>query len=140
MIDFIANEDDICDILRDPFSGVISDSTYPTGGRLHPRVYGTYARLLERYVREKRVLTLEQAVKKVTSQAADLFGFAQKGRLAAGCDADINIFDLARVHEAGTYLDPEQLAQGMDYVLVNGTAAIADGKFTGAAAGSVLRR
>lgn len=139
MIDFIAHEDDICDILRDTFSGVISDSTYPTGGRLHPRVYGTYARLLERYVREKCVLTLEQAVKKVTSQAADLFGFAQKGRLAAGCDADINIFDLARVHEAGTYLDPEQLAQGMDYVLVNGTATIADGKFTGAAAGSVLR-
>ena len=140
MIDFIANEDDICDILRDPFSGVISDSTYPTGGRLHPRVYGTYARLLERYVREKQVLTLPQAVRKVTSQAADLFGFVRKGRLIPGCDADICVFDLARVHEAGSYLDPEQLAQGMDEVIVGGVRAIRAGQFTGETGGTVLRK
>lgn len=139
MIDFIADEEDICDILRDAESCVISDSTYPSGGRLHPRVYGTYARLFERYVREKHVLTPEQAVKKVTSQPADLFGFSNKGRLAVGCDADVNIFDLARVHEAGTYLDPEQLAQGMDYVLVGGVPAIAEGKFTEVFSGGVLR-
>lgn len=140
MIDFIAHEDDICDILRDSHSCVISDSTYPSGGRLHPRVYGTYARLLERFVREKQVLTLPQAVQKITSRPADLFGFTQKGRLAVGCDADINIFDLANIHETASYLDPEQLAQGMDYVLVNGVPAIADGKFTDAFSGSVLRR
>lgn len=71
MIDYISDEEDVKDILRAPFSGVISDATYPSGGRVHPRVYGTFARLIEKYVVQERVLTLEQAVHKVTGHAAD---------------------------------------------------------------------
>ena len=113
MIDFIAAESDIEAALRSPFVSVISDSTYPTTGLLHPRVYGTYARLLERYVRERRVLTLEQAVERVTSRPAALFGLRDRGVLAAGRSADLCVFDPARVHEAGTYADPARFAEGM---------------------------
>ena len=84
MIDYISDEEDVKDILRTPFSGVISDATYPSGGRVHPRVYGTFARLIEKYVVQERVLTLEQAVHKVTGHAADRFGFEKKGVIAAG--------------------------------------------------------
>ena len=98
MIDFIAAEDDICDILRDAHSCVISDSTYPTTGMLHPRVYGTYTTLLEHFVREKQVLSLEAAVHKVTGRPAAVMGLRTKGVLAQGMDADINIFDPAHPH------------------------------------------
>ena len=138
MIDFIAAESDIESALRSPFVSVISDSTYPTTKLLHPRVYGTYARLLERCVRERRVLTLEQAVERVTSRPAALFGLRDRGVLAAGRSADLCVFDPARVHEAGTYADPARFAEGMEYVFVNGVPAIAAGEFTGSAAGKIL--
>lgn len=137
MIDFIAHEDDIADILRAPFSGVISDATYPAG-LLHPRVYGTYPRLLETYVAQRGVLTLPQAVHKITRQAADRFGLTKKGRIEAGADADLCLFSLEHIHETGTWADPEQLAQGMDYVFVNGVPAVAEGRFTGARSGKAL--
>ena len=137
MIDFIASEEDIEAILRAPFSGVISDSTYP-GGLLHPRVYGTYPRLLERYVRERRVLPIETAVYKITRRAADRFGLTRKGRIEVGADADLCLFRLEDIHETGTWQQPEQLARGMDWVFVNGTPAIAEGSFTDAASGRML--
>lgn len=137
MIDFIAHEDDIADILRFPFSGVISDSTYPAG-LLHPRVYGTYPRLLETYVVRKQVMTLPEAVHKITRRAADRFGLAKKGRIEAGADADLCLFALENIHEKGTWTRPEQLAAGMDYVFVNGVPAMAEGRFTGARNGKAL--
>lgn len=137
MIDFIAHEEDIADILRAPFSGVISDSTYPVG-LLHPRVYGTYPRLLETYVARKGVLTLPQAVHKITRQAADRFGLSQKGRIEPGADADLCLFALDNIHEKGTWAQPEQLAEGMDYVFVAGVPAIAEGRFTGERNGTAL--
>ena len=87
MIDFIADEDDICDILRDAYSCVISDSTYPTTGMFHPRVYGTYTTLLEHFVREKRALSIESAVHKCTGRAAKVMGLKTKGILSSveGC-------------------------------------------------------
>ena len=137
MIDFIASEEDIEAILRAPFSGVISDATYP-GGLLHPRVFGTYPRLLETYVRNRAVLPIEAAVHKITRRAADRFGLSQKGRIEAGADADLCLFDLDRVHETGTWASPEQLAQGMDWVFVNGVPAIAEGRFSGECGGRIL--
>lgn len=137
MIDFIAHEDDIADILRTPFSGVISDSTYPAG-LLHPRVYGTYPRLLETYVAKKQVLTLSEAVHKITRRAADRFGLSKKGRIEAGADADLCLFTLEHIHETGTWDQPEHLAEGMDYVFVGGVPAIAEGRFTGARNGKAL--
>ena len=140
MIDFIAAEDDICDILRDAHSCVISDSTYPTTGMLHPRVYGTYTTLLEHFVREKQVLSLEAAVHKVTGRPAAVMGLRTKGVLAQGLDADINIFDPAQIHTRATYQDPAQFSDGLDTVFVSGQPAILHGALTGRKDGTVLTR
>ena len=140
MIDFIAAEDDICDILRDAHSCVISDSTYPTTGMLHPRVYGTYTTLLEHFVREKQALSIESAVHKCTGRAAKIMGLKTKGILAPGMDADLNIFDLSAVHTCATCSDPAQFSAGMDTVFVAGRPAILNGAFTGSMAGTVLTR
>lgn len=140
MIDFIAAEDDIAEILRAPFSGVISDATYPTAGLLHPRVYGAFSRLLETYVRERSVLSLPEAVHKLTRLPADRFGFERKGRIALGADADLCLFSLEHIHETATWQAPAQLAQGMDYVFVGGVPAIAEGAFTDHFGGQCLTR
>ncbi|MBD5169476.1 MAG: amidohydrolase family protein [Oscillibacter sp.] len=137
MIDFIADETDIEDILRAPFSGVISDATYPAG-LAHPRVYGAFPRLLEVYVKERGVLTLPEAVHKLTRQPAERFQLTGKGRIEVGADGDLCLFDPARIHETGTWRVPDQLAQGMDWVFVNGIPAIADGVFTGSASGRFI--
>lgn len=130
MIDFITDEADIEEILRAPFSGVISDATYPAG-LAHPRVYGAFPRLLEVYVKERGVLALPEAVRKITRQPAERFRLAGKGRLEPGADADLCLFDLERVHEAGTWREPDRLALGMDWVFVDGVPAIAEGAFVG---------
>ena len=118
MIDYISDEEDVKDILRAPFSGVISDATYPSGGRVHPRVYGTFARLIEKYVMQEHVLTLEQAVHKVTGHAADL-------------DADLLLFSPENVREHGTYARPNLPATGFDEVFVLGERVIENGVYRG---------
>ena len=136
MIDFITDEEDISDILRAPFSGVISDATYPDG-LAHPRVCGAFPRLLERYVK-RRVLSLPEAVHKITRQPAERFQLAGKGRIESGADGDLCLFDPEKIHETGTWRVPDQLALGMDWVFVNGIPAIAGGTFTGRAGGMLL--
>ena len=140
MIDFITCEQDIAGILQSDAANVISDSTYPTQGRPHPRLYGTFARVLEKYVRQERVLTLPQAVAKMSALPAQALGLPGKGRLAVGYDADINVFDPAQIRENATYDAPARPASGMDYTFVNGTAAIWQGALTGRVAGRILRR
>ena len=138
MIDYISDEEDVKDILRAPFSGVISDATYPSGGRVHPRVYGTFARLIEKYVVQERVLTLEQAVHKVTGHAADRFGFEKKGVIAAGMDADLLLFSPENIHEQGTYVRPNLPATGFDEVFVLGERVIENGVYRGGSSGEML--
>ena len=92
MVDFMASEEDIVTILQSPLSNVISDATYPTEGLLHPRVYGTFVHILEHFVRERGVLTVEQAIHKMTQKPAEVLHLPGKGVLAAGMDADINVF------------------------------------------------
>lgn len=140
MVDFMASEEDIVTILQSPLSNVISDSTYPTDGMLHPRVYGTFVHLLEHFVKERGVLTAEQAVHKITQKPAQVLRLAGKGVLAPGMDADINVFALEKLHQPGTYENPCVLAQGMDYVLVDGAVAVEKGKYTGVKAGRILKR
>lgn len=140
MIDFITAEEDIGEILRTPFSSVISDAIYPSAGLLHPRVYGMTAHLIEHFVRERHLLTLPESVRKLTRLPADRFGLKRKGRIEAGADADLLVFDPDAVHEVGTYADPTQYSAGMDWVFVNGVPAISDGAFTGAANGKILGR
>ena len=107
---------------------------------LHPRVYGTFTTLLEHFVREKQVLSVEAAVQKCTGRPAAVMGLHKKGVLAPGMDADVNVFDLARIHTNATYRQPAQVSSGMDAVLVNGKPAILDGDLTGITNGTVLRR
>ena len=138
MIDFITCDEDIERILRAPFASVISDSLYPTEGLPHPRVYGTFTRILETFVRERHVLTLPEAVQRMTALPAQALHLQGKGRIAAGMDADVNVFDLAAVHERATWEQPAQESEGMDTVFVGGAPAILHGAFTGAANGQVL--
>ena len=137
--DFIAAEEDIEAILRAPFSVPISDATYPVEGLCHPRVYGSAARFLAHYVCERGILTLPQAVHKLTMQSADRLGLSRKGRIAVGADADLCLFSLENIRENGTYTAPRQLASGVDAVFVAGVPEIMDGQFTGETRGRVLR-
>lgn len=139
MIDRINCEDDICQILRDPFASVISDATYPIKGLPHPRVYGTYARLFERYVCKENVLSLQEAVRRVTALPAESMRIANKGRLQVGMDADICIFRPEDLREHASFLEPRRLSGGMHYVFVSGKPAIAQGQFAHTRHGSILR-
>ena len=135
-------EDDIGRILRHPFVAIASDSSLNVMGEgvPHPRGYGNNARALGRYVRERKVITLEEAIRKMTSLPADHFGFRDRGRLAAGQAADIVIFDAARVIDRASYEQPHQYAAGVSTVLVNGVPVVTAGAQTAARPGRVLRR
>lgn len=138
MIDYISDEEDVRDILRAPFSGVISDATYPSGGRVHPRVYGTFARLIEKYVVREKVLTLEQAVHKVTGQAAERFALTGKGKIEADADADLLLFSPENIRENGTYAQPDVCASGFDEVFVLGQHVIENGGYREGKSGEML--
>ena len=140
MIDRINSEEDICTILRDPYSAVISDATYPTQGLPHPRVYGSYPRLFQRFVLEQGVLTLEEAVRKCTALPAKAMGLGTKGLLKVGMDADIVVFRPEDLRENSTFADPRRLSTGMEYVFVSGEAAIWQGQRTQITAAKVLSR
>ena len=140
MIDFMASEEDISAILRSPLSCLISDATYPMEGMPHPRVYGSCTRLLQHFVREKGVLTLEEGIHKLTQAPAQALRLDGKGVIAVGADADLCVFDPAALRERGTYQQPCQTAEGMTAVLVAGQRAVADGQLTGVKAGAVIRR
>ena len=140
MIDRLTHEDDIATIYKEPFSYVISDATYPESGMPHPRVYGTFAHILERFVKERKLLTLPDAIKKMTRMPADRYLLINKGRIEPGADADILVFDPDRVHERATFENPAQCAAGIDTVMVNGAIAVRDGVPTGKTNGTVSER
>ena len=108
-------------------------------GSPHPRSFGSHTRLLSEYVRERHVFTLEEAVRKMTSLPADRLGLADRGILRQGMKADVVVFDPATVKDMATYEHPAQYSQGIDWVLVNGKAVVANGKPTNALPGQVLR-
>ncbi|HEX9000454.1 MAG TPA: D-aminoacylase [Blastocatellia bacterium] len=134
------NEDDLARILKDPLTMVASDGgvEIPKRGVPHPRSYGTFARVLGLYVREKRVLTLEEAVRKMTSLPAARLGLQDRGLLRPGMKADIAIFDPVRIIDRATFAEPHQYAEGVSYVIVNGAVVLDDGKMTDTRPGQVL--
>ncbi len=134
------NEDDLVRILKDPLTMIASDGgvEIPKRGVPHPRSYGTFARVLGVYVREKHVLTLEDAVRKMTSLPAARLGLQDRGLLRPGMKADISIFDPARVIDRATFADPHQYAEGVNYVIVNGMIVLDNGKMTDNRSGQVL--
>jgi N-acyl-D-aspartate/D-glutamate deacylase len=118
----------------------ISPTGIHAGERLHPRFYGTYPRILGRYVREQALMSLETAVEKMTGKPAERLRLKDRGRVEEGLAADLAIFDPDTIIDQATFDNPHQLSEGMIYVLVNGVSVISDGKHTHARPGGVLRR
>ena len=142
---FGMSEPDVALALQQPWTSVDNDSqgTAPDGilgkEHPHPRAYGTFPRILRKYVREERQLTLEDAIRKFTALPAQRMRLADRGVLKQGMWADVVIFDPASIRDVATFESPNQLAVGMSYVLVNGVPVIAEGKMTDALPGKVVR-
>jgi N-acyl-D-amino-acid deacylase len=137
------SEDNLRRIMRHPLTAIASDGwtlSPDAGGRPHPRSYGTYARVLGRYVREEKVLSLEEAVRKMTSLPASRLGLADRGVIRPSSVADLVLFDPESVADNATFDDPHRFCDGVRAVVVNGTVVVDDGEDTGAVAGQVLRR
>ncbi|PFG74912.1 dihydroorotase [Tepidiforma thermophila] len=138
-IHFIIDEADIETNLRHPRVFIGSDGIPVLKGNPHPRLFGTMPRVLARYVRERGVVPLEEAVRKMTSAPCERFGIAGRGRVAEGWFADLVLFDAATIEDRATYAAPKQEPQGIRMVVVNGQVAYEDGVHTGAGAGRMLR-
>ncbi|MGH7752408.1 MAG: N-acyl-D-amino-acid deacylase family protein, partial [Gemmatimonadales bacterium] len=138
----VLDDGDVERILRHPFTMIASDGrlTQPGEGHPHPRWYGTFPRVLARYVRERRLLSLEDAVRKMTSLPAARLGLRDRGRLAEGMRADVVVFDPGAVADRATFQQPHQYPDGIPYVIVNGVLVVDGGRFTDARAGMILRR
>jgi len=136
---YMSNED-VDTIFRYPNAAVASDGTIIAYGRgqPHPRSYGTNARILADFVRERQILSLEDAVRRMTSLPARTFSFLDRGIIRPGFVADLLIFDPERVTDRASYEDPHQYSDGIDFVIVNGKVAVADGKPTDSRAGRFI--
>ena len=134
------SEPDMEAILADPTTMIASDGEVTVFGRAspHPRSYGTFARILAVYVREKKLLKLEEAVRKMTSFPAQRVGLLDRGLLRPGMKADVVVFDLARIRDRATYEKPHQYPEGVGTVLVNGLPVYEDGTMTGSRPGVIL--
>src|SRR6266542_1350901 len=145
VIFFSMNEPDVQFALEQPWVSIGSDSGSPTpqaranAASTHPRPYGTFPRVLGRYVRDEKLLTLEEAVRKMTSQAADRAQLADRGVLRPGMKADLVVFDPARIRDVATYEDPHHFSEGIIDVIVNGVPVLRDEQMTSALPGRVLR-
>ncbi len=141
---FAMSEDDVALALKQPWVSVCNDSqgTSPEGllgkEHPHPRAYGTFPRILRKYVQEDHLLTLEDAIRKFSALPAAQMRIADRGVLKAGTWADIVIFDPPTIRDLATFEQPNQLSEGMRFVLVNGRAVISEGKMTGALPGKVV--
>jgi N-acyl-D-amino-acid deacylase len=134
-------DEDVERIMRYPNTAFGSDGSIREFGvgKPHPRSYGTNARVLARYVREKNVLTLEDAIRRMTSLPARTFSLKDRGLIKPGMAADVVLFDPAHVEDKATFADPHQYSQGFDVIVVNGKVAVENGKLTEARAGKVVR-
>lgn len=138
-IHFIIDEADIEANLRHAGMMVGSDGIPTLNGKPHPRLFGTFPRLLGEYVRGRGVLTLEDAIARITSISADTFGLKDRGRIVPGYHADVVLFDPDTIADAATYDDPKQLSDGISLVIVNGAVAWSDGAYSGTGSGQMLR-
>jgi N-acyl-D-amino-acid deacylase len=138
------SEDDLVRIMKHPVTMIASDASpgIPTFGKdvPHPRAYGTFARVLGVYVREKGVLTLEDAVRKMSALPAQRMGVVDRGVLRPGLKADLVVFDSTTIKDRATFERPHQYAEGVSAVLVNGQVVLEGGKLTGARGGKTLRK
>ena len=139
MVDFYGLEEHVKALISRPEHNVCTDGLL--GGKPHPRVFGAFPRVLGKYVREEKVIPLEEAVRKMTSRPASVFGIKDRGLLKQGLAADVVVFNPATIADKGTYQEPAQYPDGINHVFVNGRATVLDGKpQTSVLAGKVLRR
>ncbi len=142
---FGMQEDDVALALVQPWVSVNNDSSGASPDGIlgqehpHPRAYGTFPRILRKYVREEHRLSLEDAIRKFSALPAARMRLVDRGVLKRGMWADVVVFDPATIADRSTFSSPNELASGMHWVLVNGVAVIAEGKMTGAKPGKVLR-
>ena len=136
------DEKDVENIMQHPLTMIASDGrlVIPGEGHPHPRWYGTFPRVLGHFVREKKILSLEEAIYKMSLLPAQTIGIKKRGLIKKGVFADITIFDKNTIIDKATFEDPHQYSEGIYYVLVNGSVAIDDGKFQNIKAGVVLRK
>jgi N-acyl-D-amino-acid deacylase len=145
VIFFSMNETDVQTALKQWFVSIGSDSGSPTpaartaGQAVHPRAYGTFPRVMGHYVRDEHLFTLEEAVRKATSQAADRTNLSDRGVLRPGMKADVVVFDESKIRDVSTYEDPHHFSEGVLDVIVNGKPVLQDGTMTNALPGKVLR-
>jgi N-acyl-D-amino-acid deacylase len=145
-VNFAISEEDIATVMRHPLTMIGSDAvgTAPHGklgeDRVHPRSYGTFPRVLGRYVRELGVISEADAIRKMTSMPADRLGLDERGRIAVGQFADIVVYDPARVGDNATFADAHHFSSGIEVVIVNGRIGWRDGARTDTLAGRVLRK
>ncbi len=137
MLLFYGCEEDVREIMKSEYMMLCTDGI--VGGKPHPRVYGSYPRFLGKYVREEKVLSLPQAIRKVTSFPAQRLRLKDRGIIREGMKADITIFNPDTIIDTGTYQNPNQYPIGIQYVLVNGQIAVENGKLSSRRAGKVLR-
>jgi N-acyl-D-amino-acid deacylase len=146
MVNFYGNEDILKTILARPFVGVGADGSAlaPYGplatGKPHPRNYGTFPRVLGKYVREERLLPLEEMIRKLTSMPAAHMGFVRRGQIKVGWAADICVFDPDKIIDKATFKEPAVYPEGVEKVIVNGQIVIDGGEHTGRLPGKVLRK
>ncbi|MGL5614151.1 N-acyl-D-amino-acid deacylase family protein, partial [Cetobacterium sp.] len=138
MVDFYGLEEHVIKILKRPEQNICTDGLLT--GKPHPRAYGSFPRVLGRYVREQKILTIEEAIFKMTKKAAISFGIKNRGVIGEGYFADILVIDLEEVIDKGTYVDPIQYPKGIDYVLINGNIVLENGNYHKVLAGEVIRK
>lgn len=143
---FLMSEENLRKFIVQPYVSIGSDagaltlSPEFTDKGAHPRAYGTFARVLAKYVREEKLLTLEEAIRKMTSLPASTLGIRRRGVLAPGNFADITVFDPTTIQDHATFSQPHQYASGTKHVFVNGRQVLKDGEPTGEKAGVLVRR
>jgi N-acyl-D-aspartate/D-glutamate deacylase len=134
------SEDDVRLVMRHPSTMIGSDGIPTLEGKPHPRLYGSFARVLGHYARDLGLFPLEDAVHRMTGMAARKFGLKNRGVVRAGAQADLVLFDPQNILDTGTFEDPNQTPAGIPHVFVNGVAVVSDGNHTGARPGQTLRR
>ena len=143
MILFGMDEDDVKTVISSPLSSIITDAwaTSPSGGgKPHPRAYGTFPRAIRKYVREEKVLTLEEAIRKMTSLPAMKVGLKDRGIIREGFWADLLVFDAGNISDRASFAEPHQYPEGISHIIVNGQVVAKNEKLTGVQTGRVLVR
>jgi len=146
MVSFYGHEDNLKRILSHPLVGIGADSeaVAPYGplsqGKPHPRTYGTFPRALGKYVREEKIVPLEEMIRKMTAMPAGQMGFVRRGMLKVGWAADVCVFDPDRIIDKATFKEPAVYPEGMEKVIINGQLVVDGGEHTGRLPGKVLRK